>query len=87
MPTMKTGKNLIGQAILGSTLFFSIAGLGCAARVTYYDADHHDYHRWDNHEITIYRSYWEGRHEHYREYSTLTPAEQRDYWNWRHNRS
>jgi hypothetical protein len=85
--SMKTGKNLTGKLALAGALLFSLVGLGCAARVTYYDADHHDYHRWDGHEVTIYHSYWEGRHENYREYSTLTPNEQRDYWNWRHNHS
>ena len=53
--------------------------------VRYYDEDHHDYHRWNNHEVVVYHSYWDGRHEYYREYSTLNKDEQRDYWKWRHD--
>lgn len=69
---------------LAGALFFSIAGLGCSARVRYYDADHRDYHYWNDREIVVYRSYWDTRHEPYREYTTLSPGEQREYWNWRH---
>lgn len=62
----------------------AVASVGCESTVRYYDDDHHDYHRWNNHEVVVYHSYWNGRHEQYREYNTLNKDEQRDYWKWRH---
>jgi hypothetical protein len=70
---------------LAATVFVSVGGAGCTARVRYYDEEHHDYHRWNNNEVVVYHSYWDGRHQPYREYSTLNKDEQRDYWKWRHN--
>jgi hypothetical protein len=77
-------RNCVGVLILGAAACASIGSTGCATHVTYYDEYHHDYHRWDHHEVVLYRSYWEGRHQPYREYSSLNKDEQRDYWNWRH---
>jgi hypothetical protein len=81
---MRTVGSSGGLLFLTGALLLSIAGLGCTARVRYYDDYHHDYHRWNNHEVVYYHSYWDGRHQQYREYSTLGPDEQRDYWKWRH---
>jgi hypothetical protein len=51
----------------------------------YYDADHHDYHAWNNTEVTFYAQ-WEneGRRPHV-DYERRSGDEQREYWNWRHN--
>jgi hypothetical protein len=80
MPTLKNRAALLTLAAAG---LLTVAGFGCG-EVRYYDEDHHDYHRWDNHEVVVYRSYWDGRHEQYRDYKTLNKDEQRDYWKWRH---
>jgi hypothetical protein len=77
--------NLAGFLIFTVGLCAPLAGTGCATHVTYYDEYHHDYHRWNHHEVVLYRSYWTERHQPYREYSSLNKEEQRDYWNWRHN--
>ena len=82
---MRTSRYGTALLTLVAVMFVSIAGAGCYERVTYYDEEHHDYHRWNNNEIVVYRSYWNGRHEPYREYSSLNKDEQRDYWRWRHN--
>jgi len=76
--------NSTGKLVLAGAMFASIVGLGCSARVRYYDVDHRDYHYWNGHEVVVYRSYWGSRNEPYREYSSLNPEEQRAYWNWRH---
>ena len=81
---MKMLRNRAAQSILAAALLVAVAA-GCAGEVTYYDEDHHDYHRWNNHEVVVYRSYWDSRHEPYREYSSLNKDEQRDYWKWRHD--
>jgi hypothetical protein len=65
-------------------IFVSVSAAGCTARVRYYDEEHHDYHRWNNHEVVVYHAYWDGRHQPYRNYSNLNRDEQRDYWKWRH---
>ena len=51
----------------------------------YYDADHRDYHRWNDTEVTFYVQ-WEGetRRPH-QEFERRNADEQREYWNWRHN--
>ena len=82
---MRALRSVAGLLVLvGAASIASVSSTGCSGEVRYYDDYHHDYHRWNNHEIVIYRSYWDGRHESYREYSTLKPEEQRDYWKWRH---
>jgi hypothetical protein len=79
----KLGK-LAGLLVLGSGMCLAFAG--CEGRVSYYDDYHHDYHRWNNHEVIVYRSYYDTSHRPYREYNSLSKEEQRDYWKWRHDR-
>jgi hypothetical protein len=57
---------------------------GCEARVRYYDTDHRDWHRWDDHEDVAYRGYLSEKHMDYREFNSLNDNEKKDYWNWRH---
>jgi hypothetical protein len=80
---MRTFKSRAALLALAATGLVSVVA-GCSGTVRYYDEDHHDYHRWNNHEVVVYHSYWDGRHEHYREYNSLNKDEQRDYWKWRH---
>ena len=82
---MKRTANLFGSCILAAVILAPLAGAGCHSRVQVYDADHRDYHQWDDHEDRAYRSYLAERHEEYREFSQRSQEEQRDYWNWRHN--
>ena len=81
---MRTFRSCAAFVVLAAALIVSLGSTGCAARVSYYDEDHHDYHRWNGNEVVIYRSYWSERHQPYREFSTLNKDEQRDYWKWRH---
>jgi len=50
----------------------------------YYDADHGDYHRWNETEVTFYTQ-WEGdtRRPH-RDFDRRSDDERREYWAWRH---
>jgi hypothetical protein len=57
---------------------------GCVARVRLYDADHHDYHRWDGRENRAYQRYLSEQHLEYRDYAQLHDDQQRAYWEWRH---
>jgi hypothetical protein len=82
MTTLKSRQALLTLAAIG---LVTAAGVGCTGSARYYDDDHHDYHRWNNHEVTFYHSYYNGRHQQYREYNSLNKDEQRDYWKWRHD--
>ena len=79
---MRMLKSHAAQLSLAVIVLVSVGGAGCG--VSYYDETHHDYHRWNNHEVVVYHSYWDGRHEQYRDYSTLNKDEQNNYWKWRH---
>jgi hypothetical protein len=79
---MRMSKLVAAGFFLVGTILVSA---GCTERVTYYDEEHHDYHRWNNHEVVVYHSYWDTHHQPYREYSSLNKDEQRDYWRWRHD--
>jgi hypothetical protein len=51
----------------------------------YWDAQHHKWHEWNEHEERAYKMWLHERHEHYREWKRLNREEQRAYWNWRYN--
>ena len=50
----------------------------------YYDADHRDYHEWNEREDRAYHRYWEDRHRHYIDWERASEAQRRAYWRWRH---
>jgi hypothetical protein len=66
---------LLTAALVGS------AGCG-PSRV--YDAQHGDYHRWDDHEDRAYRAYLAEQHHDYQEFKTQGHSDQDGYWRWRH---
>jgi hypothetical protein len=74
----------VNPLLLIAAMIFPIAGSGCAARVRYYDAKYHDYHRWDPSESRAYQEYWAERGKQYREWTDLNEHEQGEYWEWRH---
>jgi len=78
-------KGCIGALVLSAAMVTPLLTSGCAARLRYYDYDHHDYHHWDNREDHEYRIWLGERHYQYREFNSLSGDQQRDYWNWRHN--
>jgi len=64
-----------------------IVGLAACAGggVRYYDADHRDYHRWNDTEVTFYAQWENEGHRPHVDYSRRSGDEQREYWNWRHS--
>lgn len=70
--------------VLAATVAGTVLGSGCTASVRVFDADHQDYHSWDNREDRAYRRFLMERHQEYRSMSQLSDADQRDYWRWRH---
>ena len=73
-------RSLVLVVALGSSV-------GCAAGMglNVYDQPHRDYHRWNDGEEQVYRSYLAQQHQEYREYRTLDRPQQNAYWTWRHN--
>lgn len=74
---------------LSAALVGSMCGTACAVRgqayVRYYDGDHHQWHRWDDHEDQQYREYLQQRHMEYRQFNNLNDQDRNQYWEWRHD--
>jgi hypothetical protein len=81
---MREPRNCRASLILAAAMATAVVGSGCTAGVRFYDADYHDYHRWDDREDRAYRRYLTERQEEYREFPRLNNDEQRNYWQWRH---
>ena len=82
---MKITKHWLRSLLLGATIVVSAGGIGCAARVSYYDPGYHDYHHWGPGEDRYYHQYLGERHEDYREFNKSSKDQQADYWKWRHD--
>jgi hypothetical protein len=53
----------------------------------FYDRDHKDYHKFDDHEDKAWRMYLREHHRKYVDWHHVNEHDQQDYWNWRHNHS
>jgi hypothetical protein len=51
----------------------------------YYDAEHKDYHEWNENEGRAWRHWLEINHRAYHEWDKAKTREQREYWHWRHD--
>jgi hypothetical protein len=49
-----------------------------------YDADHKDYHNWDDKENHAWGQYQTENHKKSHDFKKANKKEQSDYWNWRH---
>ena len=78
-------KGYLGPLVLGVAMLTPLLTSGCAARATYYDYYHRDYHHWNGGEEQYYRVWLGERHYEYRDFHKLNKDQQRDYWNWRHD--
>ena len=78
-------RRLILSLAIASAMATPLVIGGCAARVRYYDADYHDYHRW-NHSEEVYYVQWErDTHRSHRDFRGRDQREQQEYWDWRHH--
>lgn len=50
----------------------------------YYDAQHKDYHNWNNDEDRAWRHWLEVNHMEYHDWARANRREQQRYWKWRH---
>lgn len=56
-----------------------------AVQVRVYDADHKDYHNWDDREETQWHVYLKDNHRKDEDFKKADKKEQNEYWNWRHD--
>ncbi len=82
---MRPKHRLLGVVLLFAVFVIAVGTVGCAGRVRVYDSYHHDYHRWNNHEVVYYNRWETNGHRDHRDYNQRNADEQRDYWNWRHD--
>ncbi len=85
---MQRKQKYLGTLLLAGVLVLPLATVGCGDHHYYrvYDADHSDYHRWDDHE-RVYYNQWviETHREPQRDFRKLDKDDQKAYWGWRHN--
>jgi hypothetical protein len=77
-------RNLI-VALMAVAFAVPVAVTGCAGHARYYDADHGDYHVWDNNEAVYYNRWETETHRDHKDFNKRSADEQKEYWNWRHN--
>jgi hypothetical protein len=58
---------------------------GCEGEVRYYDADHHDYHRWNHGEVVYYNNWEHETHREHVDFAKRNDGEKQEYFAWRHN--
>ena len=56
--------------------------LQCSNRT--YDADHDDYHTWDDSETVYYRRWETENHYDHKDFEVRSKEEQKQYFDWRH---
>jgi hypothetical protein len=83
---MRGASGLIGAFARIGVLLSLMTVAGCGQQdSTVYDANHRDYHKWDDRESAAYQR-WEAENRRpHQEYRDRRPEEQNDYWNWRHS--
>ena len=72
-----------GRFATSAVVALALLTAACAHR--YYDADHDDYHRWNNGERVYYNQWIVETHRDDRDYRHLSREDQKRYWDWRHN--
>jgi hypothetical protein len=88
-------KHQIGRALRLGAAIAPLAVAGCmvhhgyggGAEVRFYDADHRDYHAWNDGEVVYYQRWEADSHREHRDFDRRDRDEQKDYWNWRHSHS
>lgn len=76
------------SSLLMAAVFLALAWIsGCAARgsVRYYDPVYHQYHAWNQQEMTHYREWEDENHHRDRDFRSRSQQQQNEYWQWRHD--
>lgn len=69
---------------LATALLCPVLISGCSPAPTYSDAEHHDTHRWDDHEKTLYNQWERETNRAHVDFERRADAEKKEYWDWRH---
>jgi hypothetical protein len=51
----------------------------------FYDKDHKDYHKWDDHEQSAWGRFLAEKHRKEPEFAKANHKKQQEYWEWRHS--
>ena len=51
----------------------------------FYDKDHKDHHKWDDHEQSAWGHFLAEKHRKEHEFAKANYTEQQEYWEWRHS--
>ena len=83
---MRPAHRFFPALLLAAVLASPVVMAGCAEHTSYryYDRDHDDYHRWDDHEAAFYGQWEHETHRDHRDFDKRDANEQKEYWNWRH---
>ena len=74
-------------AVLAVALAGPVLIAGCEGEVRYYDADYHDYHRWNHGEVVYYNNWEHETHREHVDFAKRNDAEKKEYYSWRHNQN
>ena len=77
--------SLLLTAVFAAPVAIMAAPAPQAVSVRVYDANHKDYHNWDDKENTAWGVYLTNNHKKPHEFAKAPKKEQGQYWNWRHD--
>jgi hypothetical protein len=72
--------------LLSAAMVVSALTLACGGTHYYraYDADHGDYHTWNNNETVHYQKWETENHYDHKDFKVRSKDEQKQYFDWRH---
>jgi hypothetical protein len=72
--------------LLSAAMVVPALTLGCGGNHYYraYDADHGDYHTWNNNETVHYQQWESENHYDHKDFKVRTKDEQKQYFDWSH---
>lgn len=76
----------LSTLLLSTALIAPALTIGCAEHHYYrvYDADHGDYHTWNNNETVYYQQWETENHYDHRDFKDRDQGQQKQYFDWRH---
>jgi hypothetical protein len=80
---MRAFPGKLAPLVLAAALLAASSISGCE-RTTYVDEAHHDTHRWDSHEASLYAQWERETARAHVDFNKRSATEQREYWDWRH---
>ena len=78
-------RSCVISLLLSAAMVVPALTLGCGGNhVRVYDADHGDYHTWNNSETVYYQQWETENHSDHKDFKVRSKDEQKQYFDWRH---